>query len=810
MNIQNITPRDLVDMALRRKWFIISALVISLAAAAAVAVLTPKIYRSSTSIIVETQRIPERYVNPVVTGTVSDRLTMVQQIVLSRTFLEQISKEFQLYQPNAAAAEREAFIEGLRKNIRIETKAQRGDSRVESFTLSFAHQNPVTASQVTNRLASQIISENIKTREQLVEGTTQFLQQELKRAEESLEEQERAIAMFKKKHMGELPAQIAANLQTLDRLQRELANVNDALQNRNDRRTAIAKMINSYELMGLATLDPVRDTGAALDQEDAGRQRAPAQPVRSPRAVGGDPLSQRLRDLERQLATLTAEYKDTYPDVIQIKQEISQIKLRMAERNAVTTQDDGERAEVARSAEGNRATAARRSSAASVDPYLHELRRENEEIEIGIATLREQQRRLQSQIKEYELRVEKAPEREQELLTLERDYTNTKRNYDSLLDKQLNARISENLEHRQQGETFRVIDPANVPTRPESPDQMKIMLLGLLAGCGIGFGGAFALEQMAGVIQKVEDVESLLGLPVLASIPDFKGAYGPKGGTALQPRYLGHPTHAPAERPELPYSGKLSGNENKKTYPQWPRLMNGKSKEAEGNAFKLEMNLVSKWRPHSLVAEQFRVAATRVVLSSSGKKLVVVVTSALPGEGKSSTASNLAYVLAHDLGKQVLLIDCDFKRPVLHAYNGTPMRPGLAEAIYGDAKLDSCLHRCGDSSLWILPSGRRDHRLVDLAKISQLTTIVTELKERFDFILLDAPPIVPVADMNLLASLADMLLLVVRAGVTPQDVLENAVKTFRPMNRGAVILTGTETPNAVRYTQELYASYRMT
>ncbi len=809
-----MTPRDVVDMGLRRKWFILSAIVVAVAAASAVAVLTPRIYRSSTTIMIETQRIPERYVNSVVSGTISDRINMVQQSVLSRTSLEKLAIEFQLYRADATMAEREAHIEGLRKNIKLETRAQRGDVRVESFTLSFADGNPVKASQVTNRLAAQIIEENLKSREQMVAGTTSFLEQELARAMQSLEEQERAIAIFKKKHSGELPGQTAANLQTLDRLQRDITNVNDALQNRNDRRAALLKLINSYELMGLASIDQMRETGFGQDAEEAGRSRAQSSTPRTPRGTTGDPLTQRLRDLERQLTTLSAEYKDTYPDVAQLKQEIAQIRLRIVERNGQAAFEETGRQEAVRLPESGRSGVAKRAPASPMDPYLFELRREKEEIEIGISTLKDQQRRLEAQIKEYALRVERVPEREQELLVLERDYLNTKRNYETLLEKQLNARISENLERRQQGETFRIIDPANVPTRPESPDVMKIMLVGLLAGCGIGVGGTFLLEQLAGVFHKAEEVESVLGLPVLATIPDFRTAYKDKRGTPLLPTYSPKPNRMQPEVGHLPYVGKLSepakseGAFSWKKLPKVPVGENGKHTDSSSDESKWKMNVVAKWRPQSLVAEQFRVAATRLVLSSTDRKnFVAVVTSAMAGEGKSATASNLAYVLAQDLGKRTLLIDCDFKRPVLHAYNGISMRPGLAEAIFGDAPLDSCLHRCGDAPLWILPAGRRDHRLVDLSKIAQLTTIVGELKEKFDIVIVDAPPILPLADMNLLASIADMLLIVVRSGVTPQDVIEKAVKSLsRPSIRAGVILTGYGAKHEVRYMQTPYVA----
>jgi Mrp family chromosome partitioning ATPase len=168
---------------------------------------------------------------------------------------------------------------------------------------------------------------------------------------------------------------------------------------------------------------------------------------------------------------------------------------------------------------------------------------------------------------------------------------------------------------------------------------------------------------------------------------------------------------------------------------------------------------------------------------------VIVVTSALKGEGKSSTASNLAYVLAQDLGKQTLLIDCDFKRPMLHAYTGIPSKPGLVEAIYGDAPLESCLHRSGDIPLWVLPSGRRDHRLVDLTKIPQISGILTELRTRFEFIILDAPP---------------MLLLVVRAGVTHHELVQRSLKTLKPLSRAGVILTGYDQGNSPKYLREYY------
>lgn len=807
MNLQSVSPRDLCDIAIRRKWLILGTIVVCTGLAYALCVVLPKSYRSTTVIIVENQKIPENYVSAVVGGTISERLTLIKQQVLSRTVLHRVIEDFKLMPPGRSGeADKEELIDALRKNIIVETKGAPGSTRIDSFSISFAHSEPQTAMLVTANLANQFIEENLKTRELLVEGTTEFLDQEMDRAKRSLEEQEHAMAQFKRKHMGELPGQTEANLQTLNRLQRDLTSVNEAIQNRVDRRAAIQKMINVYETMGVALIESSRENLVAHTHESRNLGRTPT--TTSARVGGsGDPLAVRLRELERQLTSLTAEYKDTYPDIIQLKQEIAQVKARLAERFGQAEPETKDEADTARTPSEKKLAIA----PAAVDPYLHELKRERDENDVGLVGYREQQRRLIDQIREYQGRVERAPEREQELIVLQRDYENTKKNYQTLLDKQLNARVSENLEKRQKAEKFRILDPANLPTRPESPDPVKIMVAGFVLGCGLGYGAAFGLEFMAGVIRRPEEAESLFGLPVLATIPNFELAYdagfspallGPSATSATEMRKGGGvTTRSATQRKSSPSADQkvLGFPWRKGSLQSAYRLGN----DAVSDSIRWDLNMVAKWRPSSMVAEQFRVAATRLVLSSASQKsTVIVVTSALKGEGKSSTASNLAYVLAQDLGKQTLLIDCDFKRPMLHAYTGIPSKPGLVEAIYGDEPLENCLHRSGEIPLWVLPSGRRDHRLVDLTKIPQISGILTELRSRFEFIILDAPPILPLADMNLLASMADMLLLVVRAGVTHHELVQRSLKTLKPLSRAGVILTGYDQEDSQKYLRE--------
>ena len=752
-----------LDVLRRRKWVVVGALVFALTAAWVTCLVMPKVYKSTTVIVIEQQKIPENYVKGIVSGQPQDRLATIQQFILSRTLLKRVIEQFHLIPSGEEAGNTDGVIDGMRKNISITT------TRDTTFSLSFKHGDPVIAQKVTATLASSFIEETIRVREQLVQSANEFLESELEKAKAELESREKAISEFKRDNMGELPQQMEANLRALDRLQLQLLNHNEALASRNDRLAMIEKAIKEYETNGIFSPEVNASTG----KRDAGAR------------------SMRFRELQQQLAKLQASYKETYPDVVYLKEELRKLEAMPEDPMVEPLQPQSRK---------------------TVDPYLRELQRQRDELKLELDALKDKAVRVTKEIKEYELRVERAPAQEQRLQVLMRDYDNMQKNYQTLVDKKLNARVSENLERRQKGEQFRIIDPANLPSNPDSPDQVKIMVIGLLLGCGAGVGSAFGLEHFARVFRRSEDVESLLGLPVLAMIPDIKLAYESISGKRISgPEKVGSVNRgedAAVPMIALQNKGSLAGP--KKGLPfVWPRReRDEKVSPIRGSIAanaRLELNLVTKWRPMSAMAEQFRVAATRVVLSrSSSKHTVVVVTSAVSGEGKSTTSANLAYVLAHDLGKSTLLIDCDFKKSMVHSYMGIAPEPGLVEAVYGDLPAEDCIHTLKDSLLSVLPCGRRDSHAVDLTKIRQLSNILAKLRERFEFIVLDAPPVFPLADMNMLGSIADLMIFVVRAGVTPQDLIQRAIKTMRPPERSGVILTGYDGGADSRYLSQCY------
>ena len=739
-----LTLADYWNIAVRRKWLIVGAILLSVAVAGLLCVVLPKSYRSSTLILVEDQKIPEDYVKAIVGGGIEGRLTMIQQQVMSRTLLSRVMEEFKLYQSEVRQYGLETVIEDMRKDIKVQTVGTvgpRGKS-VESFSISFSHQDPMTAMKVTAKLTSQFIEENLKAREQLVEGATEFLEQELRLAKDRLEQQEQLISAFKTKYMGELPQQTDANLHALDRLQTDLIAVNENIHRLTDRQNMIQKSIREYQATGATSAGSTTGVGG-------------------PAAI--DPLVARLRELERNLATLTAEYKDTYPDIIQTKQEMKEVTAQLAKKYGVKPEETSS------------------GAVQRFDPYRRSLTREGDEIKIELARLKERQQRLTGTMKEYEVRVERAPTREQELMILLRDYDNMQKNYQSLLDKKLNARVAENLEKRQKGEQFRIIDPANLPVTPEKPNRLLIMLMGLALGCGLGFGGAITMEQLKPAFRRPEEAELLLGLPVLASIPDFLMAYANDSAQKSLPA----PRAIPLPLTPLPHKGREGEGGDRR---RWNTLFS-----ANGSPDHLlpEINLVAKWRSASVVAEQFRVAATRLTLMVAERRnTVVVVTSAVKGEGKSATSVNLAYVLAQDLGKSTVLIDGDLKNPALHSYAAVASEPGLTDLLQGTQPLDCCLHHLEELPLWIMPTGNRADRPLELSKVHQLAGILSELRTRFEYLIVDAPPILPVADMNVLAGMADILVLVVRAGSTPRDAVQQSLNRLKAVGEVGIILTG--------------------
>src|ERR1051326_3961453 len=200
-----------------RGWVFLGTVVFFLAGAAFV-LLLPNHYKATTTILVDPQKVAEKYVSPTVSSDPAQRLTTISQQVLSATRLQQIIDDMQLYPELRGQVPREELIEIMRKDITITVK-QGSAAGLSAFTIEYEGRRREHVAKVANQLAASFIEWNLKNREQQTQDTTEFLDAQLKEAKQNLEEQESKVSAFKLRHLGEMPEQQSANLQALSQLQ---------------------------------------------------------------------------------------------------------------------------------------------------------------------------------------------------------------------------------------------------------------------------------------------------------------------------------------------------------------------------------------------------------------------------------------------------------------------------------------------------------------------------------------------------------------------------------------------------------------
>ncbi len=485
------------DLALRRKWWIVIPFVLSLITGLAYIKITPKTFRANTMILVQSQKIPDSYVNSTVTESVQSRLHTISQQIYSRTNLEKIISEFNLIK-GKNEDEKEStstLIEFLRRKIKVDIQQRGNRSSVQSFKISFEWHDPKIAAEVTNAIASQFIEENLKVREAMAMGTTDFLENEANKLKEGLENREKAVEEFKKKHMGMLPDQLQANINLIGQLKDQLSNVEMSVRNEQEKSIFLQRQMELLEAL-------------KSDSKNSNEIGNPSQPVVA---------FSRIDSFKQQLEKLQSRYTQKHPDVITLKREIAALKTEMKAKQDQNNDDKSS---------GIADEETRTPLLEGLDDLVRQredLKVELERVNKNIDTYKAEAEKIKKQISLYRERIERTPEVELELTKLTRDYATMRNRYESLLNKKINAQLSEQLERRQKGEQFKVIDPAIPPGKPVKPDVKRVMLIALMAGLGVGCGLAYLREIMDGSFYNTEDMESFLGTRVLVSIPPVKG-----------------------------------------------------------------------------------------------------------------------------------------------------------------------------------------------------------------------------------------------------------------------------------------------
>ena len=479
----------LLHVAIRRRWWLlVPTVVVALGACAASRVL-PNRYESVATILVTHQQVPERYVTPNSTYDMREALLIMTDAILSRTQLLQIINEFDLYPQDRKRLAPEELVELIRNNITIEPTGKGTETKdLNSFKISFTGHDPHLAQEVTSKLTTLFIQENLTSREEQSTGTTNFLDDQLQIAAADLKQQESRLRDFKMHYLGELPEQQQGNLAILGGLHAQLQNTMTSINRARQQQVYLESLLSQY-----------RDLAAA-------GVPAPGAVVVSP----SETIKAELARLKNERADLLARYTDKYPDVVKIDEQIKEAEAMLAASMKGSEPTKGETIK-----ESAKSANPPERDATTTAQLKSQLEANRLEIQDAIT----EQKQIESRIAEYQSRLNMTPVREEQLADILRDYDLSKKNYDDLLGKKTQSELATSLEIRQQGAQFRIIDPPSLPMKPSGADHVKISLGGLGAGLALGVALVFLLETKDHSLLDEEELRRVFAFPLMVGVP---------------------------------------------------------------------------------------------------------------------------------------------------------------------------------------------------------------------------------------------------------------------------------------------------
>ena len=492
---------DYWSIARRRRWWLLLPTFLCWVVVWAGGWLWPDRYESEALILVERQKVPEQYVAPNVTVDVQDQVRRMTQQILSRTRLQATIDRFHLYPRSRGLRgllESKDPVDQMRKDIQIELVQSDGKTgghsgELTSFKIHYSAGSPEIAQQVNSELTSLFIEENLKSQQQLSEGTTAFLSSQLADSRVKLEAQEAKVREFKAKHLGDLPSQMESNVQILSGLQSQLQNAQRAIDGATQQKLYLESLVQQYQ-----------SVQAALNMGDS--------TVSPPEA-----MEKELTEMRNSLTEARSRYTDDYPDIVALKEKIAQTETlkKQIEQEIASRQKTDKGTDSVAPATPVATEGAQRGAPTSMMQIQSQLKANQLEIQ----NHEKYRKEVESQISAYEARLNLTPETEQELADISRGYEESKTSYNSLLQKQGQSQLATSLQQRQQGEQFSIIDPPNAPDKPSSPNHLLVSLGGLGFGIVVGFGLIAFLELTNVFVWHERDLEGLVQARVLVDLP---------------------------------------------------------------------------------------------------------------------------------------------------------------------------------------------------------------------------------------------------------------------------------------------------
>jgi protein tyrosine kinase modulator len=487
----------LLEIARRRRVLALLPFLFVLTAAASLAVFLPSVWTAKTLVLVNRQQIPERFVAPTVQADIEARLMTLSQDILTSERLMKIAQDYGLYQNLRRTQPTEDVVDQMRRDIRLElvedkaAERRQREPRSALFSIAYRAPDPNVAAGVTNTLASLYIQENGRLREKQAAGTTAFLEGQLADVSNKLKTLEQRITEYKEKHIGELPEQRDTNVRTLERLQQQLQLASENNRRANERKQLLTDSLGQFDM-----------TSGLVAGPGAGPNVTPA-----------DTAAARLNLLRQELAVMQTRFHERYPDVVQMKDQIRILEAK------VESEKKQQAALAAQAASATAKKPVRDLRVAPQNPYIQSLMTQLDQAHVDARASSQEIADINRQIAVYQRRLENTPKREQELAIVTRDYETTRELHRNILAKRGEADMAADLEQRQQGETFRVIEPARLPDRPAGPNRFRLLLVGLALALGASGVAVLLAEQVDTSFRRVDEVRATAPMPVLSAIP---------------------------------------------------------------------------------------------------------------------------------------------------------------------------------------------------------------------------------------------------------------------------------------------------
>ena len=514
------TLKDYLQIARRRKYLIAAIALSLLFASIAVALILPPVYQSQATILIEQQQIPTDLVKSTVTSYADERISLIQQRVMTTDNLTKIIDKFNLYYEQKEKLTPAELAEQFRMNAHLELvnadviSQGRHSKATLAFKLSFDDKDPLRAQKVTNELVTLFLNENVRNRTERAEETTVFLEAEAQKFKIDIQKIENELAEYKEKYRDSLPELLPVNLSTVSRIESEIQQLDLREKMLDERKISLRSQM---AVAGQNSLASTSDGSAprslaelkleqarllskySANHPDVMRVKRQVEILESGQSPEQSEADSKLQEAKQELAKLRQQYSDNHPDVKAAQRRVAELtgtqSLSAAKKPANPTISD---------------------------PTLLQIKSEIDVAEIELANIRIHRAELQEKLKALETNISQTHQVERGYYELMRDLDNNKAKYNELRAKQLEAKLAQTLEEEQKAEKFSLIEPPLLPNKPIKPNRLKLLFIGFIASIGGGFGAGLLREMMDGSIRGHRSLAHIVGMEPLVVVPYIK------------------------------------------------------------------------------------------------------------------------------------------------------------------------------------------------------------------------------------------------------------------------------------------------